>query len=387
MIPETIRIFDQSPYQAEFTAKVLSCQEGKKGYEIILDQTCFFPEEGGQSPDTGTIQGHPVLDVKIKKDVITHFLPSPLEEGSEISGRIDWAHRFSNMQQHSGEHIVTGLIHKHFGYDNVGFHLSDQTVTLDMNGVLTKDELEQIETEANEVVAKNLPTIVTYPSKEELKTIEYRSKIEIEGQVRLVTFPGVDTCACCAPHVARTGEIGMIKILSCVKFHQGVRMELVCGKRAYTTLCAIYEQNRMVSQAFSAKPMETGEAARKMNDQLSAEKLRATGLEKRLFGYISEGYVNQSCALHFAEGLSSAAVRELADRIADRVTGWAAVLSGSDQEGYSLCIVSRHQDVKALGTQAVNALCGRGGGKSNCFQGSLKAEKARISAFFKEHIQ
>ena len=196
----TEKLYDQDAYAVEFDAKVISCeayQEKKEsGYHVILDRTLFFPEEGGQSPDKGTIDGIEVTDVQIKKDVITHSLKEPLAVGETVHGIIDWTHRFNNMQQHSGEHIFSGIVHSRFGYDNVGFHLSDNIVTMDFNGVLTTDEVREVETAVNEVIVKNLPVEITYPSKEELKTLDYRSKIEIEGQVRIVNVGEYDCCAC-----------------------------------------------------------------------------------------------------------------------------------------------------------------------------------------------
>ena len=214
----TKKLYDLDAYGTEFEAKVLTCEEVKKkdttGYAVTLDQTLFFPEEGGQSPDQGTINGISVLDVQIKKDVIIHTLAAPVEVGSTVKGKIDWKHRFYNMQQHSGEHIFSGLVHSRFGYENVGFHLSDQTVTMDFNGVLSEADVAEVEYAVNEAIIKNIPIEVTFPTKEELETLDYRSKIEIEGQVRIVKIPGYDVCACCAPHVKRTGEIGMLKVLN-----------------------------------------------------------------------------------------------------------------------------------------------------------------------------
>ena len=217
-IAKTVRLYDQDAYATEFEAEVLACEEvekkEKKVYQIWLDQTLFFPEEGGQSPDMGTIDGIKVLDVQIKDEVITHTLAAPLAVGTTVKGVVDWKHRFYNMQQHSGEHIFSGIVHNRFGYDNVGFHLSDSIVTMDFNGVITAEDIEEIETEVNQAIIENIPVEVSYPTKEELKVLEYRSKIEIEGQVRIVTIPGYDVCACCAPHVRRTGEIGMLKVMN-----------------------------------------------------------------------------------------------------------------------------------------------------------------------------
>src|SRR5699024_8742548 len=216
---------------------VLSCRERNGGYQAVLTRTAFFPEGGGQSADTGflyTKEGEEirVTDVHEKDGVVYHHISQPVQEGTEVRGKLDFQERFSKMQQHTGEHILSGLVNRHFGYRNVGFHLGTQEVTMDYNGVLTEEDLRQIEYEANEAVAENIPVKVLYPSKEELKNIIYRSKIEIEGQIRIVQIPGYDSCACCAPHVKETGSVGLIKIVGAVHYKCGMRVSILCGFRA-----------------------------------------------------------------------------------------------------------------------------------------------------------
>jgi len=228
----TTKLYDRDAYATRFEATVLSCKKGDRGYEVILNQTLFFPEEGGQTPDKGRINGVPVLDVQISGDVITHFLPEPLVSGTEVAGEIDWKHRFYNMQQHSGEHIFSGLAYKRYGYHNVGFHLSNQIVTMDFDGVFTEEQLADMEWTVNEAIAANVEIKTGYPTKEELAQMDYRSKIELGGAVRIVEIVGYDRCACCAPHVHRTGEIGMFKIQSVQNYKGGVRISFLCGFRA-----------------------------------------------------------------------------------------------------------------------------------------------------------
>jgi alanyl-tRNA synthetase len=286
------------------------------------------------------------------------------------------------MQQHTGEHIVSGIIHRMFGYHNVGFHVGGTMVTIDFDGMIPPESLAQIELEANEAIWKNLPVRTWVPSPEELSTLTYRSKRALPWPVRIVEVPGFDDCACCGVHVAHTGEVGLIKLCSMVKFHQGVRIEMVCGNRALQYLCAVYEQNRQVSQAFSAKLLETGEAARRMNEILAAEKYRAEGLQTKVFTEIAKSYVNQKHVLHFEQGLNPGSVRELADRIAAVCSGTAAVFSGSEEAGYSFCLMTRQGDLRQLGRDMTTALHGRGGGKPEFQQGSVKAGREEITAFF-----
>lgn len=379
---EVQKLFYEDPHRNTFCARVTDCRETQKGFLLTLDATAFYPEGGGQPCDLGTLNDAQVLDVREEENRIVHLCDKAFAPGTQVTGTIDWARRFDLMQQHTGEHIVSGIARKLFGCHNVGFHMGADVITVDFDCPIPPEALSEIEMQANQAVFQNLPVRCWYPAEEDLPTISYRTKKALAWPVRIVQIPGYDTCACCGVHVAFTGEIGMIKLLSCVKFHQGVRIEMVCGMRALTLLSRIYEQNRLVCRAFSAKPLETGAAAQRMNEALAAETFRATGLERQLFDTIAAGYAGQGDVVHFADGLEPAAVRELADRIARLCGGTAAVFSGTDDNGYSVCLVNKTGDVAALG-QAMNAaLNGRGGGKPGFFQGSVKAAKAQIQQFF-----
>lgn len=379
---EVHKLYYEDCHQKEFVATVTDCRETPKGFLITLDRTAFYPEGGGQACDLGFLDTAAVLDVQEKDETIVHLCDKPLSVGCQVRGVIDWQHRFDLMQQHTGEHIVSGIIHAMFGCHNVGFHVGADVVTIDFDAVIPAEALEQIEQRANQAVFENLPVLCRYPSAEELAQLSYRTKRALAWPVRIVEIPGIDTCACCGVHTAFTGEVGMIKLLSCVKFHQGVRMEMVCGARAVSLLSQVFEQNRLVSQAFSAKILETGVAAQRMNETLAAEKFRAVALEKKLFDKIAESYVNQGDVICFFDDLSSAAVRELAERIAQCCGGTAAVFSGDDTAGYSACLVNKNDSVAELGREMNETLNGRGGGKPGFFQGSVKAARDDILNFF-----
>lgn len=374
---ETVKLYYEDSHRKEFTAQVLACCQTEAGFQVVLDATAFYPEGGGQPCDFGTVGEARVLDVQEKEGQILHLCDRALPVGQTVTGRIDWQRRFSLMQQHSGEHIVSGTVHRLYGWHNVGFHMGSDVMTIDFDGPIPVEDLAKIEQLANEAVWADLPVNCDYPSQEALPGIPYRTKRALPWPVRIVDIAGVDLCACCGTHVKRTGEIGLIKLISCMKFHAGVRIEMACGSKALALTQAVFAQNRAVSQAFSAKMLETGEAAAKMNTQLAAEKLRANTLQSALFDLQAQAFAGKGNVWHFAEGLAPGQVRELADKIAEVCGGWAAVLSG-EEENYSICIVSRQGDVKAIGQQ----LGARGGGKSGFFQGSLKATKAQILALF-----
>lgn len=384
---ETRKLYYEDCHLTEFSARILACEASDKGYWVTLDATAFYPEGGGQACDLGSLGSAKVLDVQEKGETVSHLCDAPLPVGETVTGRIDYARRFDLMQQHSGEHIVSGIINRKFGYHNVGFHMGTGLVTIDFDGPIPAEDLALIEREANEAIWQNLPIKCWYPTQEELPTVGYRSKRALPWPVRVVEVPGFDKCACCGVHVAATGEIGLIKLMTCIKFHEGVRIEMACGARALNYLTAIYEQNRQVSQAFSAKVLETGEAARRMNEMLAAEKFKVTGLQKQVFAAIARDYTDKGTAVHFEPDLQSAQVRELCDAIADTCGGMAAVFSGTDADGYSYCLMQRGGDLRSLNKAMTSALNGRGGGKPEYQQGSVKATWAEIEAFFQKELQ
>lgn len=379
---KTRRLYYEDSALREFSATVVSCEPAENGYYVNLDTTAFYPEGGGQACDVGTLGGASVLDVQEQGETIRHLCDRPLEIGSTVTGCIDWDRRFDLMQQHAGEHILSGLIHKKFGYHNSGFHVGKEVMEVDFDGPIPAEALLELEAEANRAVWENVPITGYFPDEATLAALQYRTKKALTPPVRIVEIAGYDRCACCGVHPATTGQIGLIKILSCVKFHQGVRLEMVCGKRAYDYMQRIFQQNRLISQLLSAKMPETAAAVQKLADQLSGEKIRCAGLEKSLFAAIAAGYKDKGNVVHFAEGLTAAGVRELADAIAEACGGIAAVFSGTDHTGYMMCLICKNGDVKELGTALTGAFDGRGGGKPGSFQGSICAAKEELVKFF-----
>ena len=381
---ETRKLYYEDCHLTRFTARVLSCQAVEKGWEVVLDATAFYPEGGGQACDLGILGAVAVTDVRERGEQVIHLCAGPLEVGALVEGVIDYGRRFHLMQQHSGEHIVSGIINARYGYHNVGFHMGAEGMVIDFDGVIPAEDLADIEREANRAVWANIPVKSWYPSPEELPGVVYRTKRALPWPVRIVEIPGYDACACCGVHVAATGEIGLIKILSAIGCRGGTRLEMVCGDHALDILNAAFEQNRQVSQAFSAKWQETGAAARRMNEALEEAKGREGALWKRIFGEIAGSYVKCGDVVHFEEGLEPVQIRELADAIGEVCGGVAAVFSGSDEAGYGFAMVARQGDIRGLGREMTGALNGRGGGKPNFQQGRVQARKDQIVAFFGE---
>ena len=378
---ETRKLYYEDPHLAHFSATVLSCEKAEKGYRIILDQTAFYPEGGGQACDLGTLGNAQVLDVQEQDTAVVHLCSQPLTPGETVEGRIDWARRFDQMQQHTGEHIVSGIVFETYGFHNSGFHMGADGMEVDFDGIIPQADIPRIEAQANAYVWQNLPVRCFIPSPQELQTIFYRTKRELPWPVRIVQIPDVDSCACCGIHTAFTGEVGLIKISSCVKLRGGVRLVMRCGQRALEHIHTVYEQNRLVSQAFSAQMEKTGEAAQKMLDSLAAEKLRSGALQKQVFAAIAKEFAGQEHVLYFAEKPESGQLRELADAIAGQISGHVALFSGADGH-YQYCLASRGEDLRQLNKEMTNTLSGKGGGKPNFQQGSLQCAKQQIVDFF-----
>ena len=382
-LSKTIRLYDADAYQTEFEATVLACEEVEKKdgrvYQVWLDQTLFFPEEGGQSPDMGTIDGVEVLDVQIKNEVITHTLAAPLTVGTTVKGVVDWKHRFYNMQQHSGEHIFSGIVHKKFGYDNVGFHLSDSIVTMDFNGVISPKEITEIEEKVNQAIIENIPVEVSYPSKEELKELDYRSKIEIEGQVRIVTIPGYDVCACCAPHVRRTGEIGSLKVMNAQSYKGGVRVSILCGFRAVDAFRQKADIITELMAEFSTSQDAILDNVKKLKGANQTMKNQLAAAKQELMEYkVSAIPEDSENAILFEADLETPVVRGVVNGLVEKFAGISAVFVGNDENGYQFIVGSKNKDCRQIAATLREKLSARGGGSDKMIQGSVAATQLQI---------
>ena len=377
----TKRLYYEDAYCREFYARVTDCREGKRGWEVTLDQTAFYPEGGGQPADEGTMGEAKVLDVKEGGEEVIHLCDRPLEPGSTVHGTLDWDRRFRFMQQHSGEHIFSGIVHRTFGYDNIGFHMGKDCVTVDFSGMLSEKDIAQVERAANEAVLADLEILEDYPSREALGRLDYRSKKELEGQVRIITIPGSDVCACCGTHVKRTGQIGPIKAVASEHYKTGIRISLQIGWKALEDYEEKHRNIKEISALLSAPPQETAEAVRKLQEQL--QELKAANVvlkQKQLDRLVEEVPEGAGRVIRFVEDLNPVEVRMLADRLAQKAD-FAAVFSGNDGEGYKYVMCSSHTDVAALGKKFNEALNGRGGGMNPMVQGSVMAERAKIEEF------
>ena len=385
---KTIKLYDNDSHEKEFTALVQSCTKSGDFFKIELDRTAFFPEGGGQYGDTGvlTCDGRTVkvCDTQIDGTSIYHLTMEEILPGTQVEGALDWDKRFSRMQSHSAEHIISGLIHSTFGYDNIGFHLGDEDVTCDYNGSFSKEQLKDIEKRANEVIFSNLPIKTEYPDAKALKSIDYRSKLDLEGDVRIVTIPGVDCCACCAPHVKQTGEIGLVKIIYTEKSHGGVRLHICAGHRALADYDEKQENILRIMDLLSARQFETADAVsnlQKANGDLTYELGKASrALAQARLDAVDK--VSGNLVL-FLQNADTEALRALANGGREKCAGVCVALTNCE-DGYRYMITSKDIPLRALSRDFNACLVGRGGGKDDMIQGVFVSELSVIEDFF-EH--
>lgn len=380
------KLYYDSAYIKAFDANVISCEKGKKGFEVILDQTAFYPEGGGQPTDTGVLGGIAVLEVHEKNGEVIHYLEQPLTVGERVHGEIDWEKRFIHMQEHSGEHLVSGLIHAKYGYDNVGFHMGSDEVTIDFNGLIEWDDLMEIEKKANFMIWDNLEIYADFPAKEELDVLDYRSKKELTGDVRIVKIPGGDICACCGTHVMRTGEIGLVKFLSMIHYKGGVRISLLCGKRAMEDYEKKRDQVQKVSNLLSAKPDEIASAVEKMKADITKLQEKLAESYRELIEHKVGTFEESEERIYLLEPeFGAVQLRQMVNRMIEEKKGKTVLaLSGNCDRGFLYVMGSQSEDMRLLSKELNTLMSGRGGGSVQMAQGTFFTSEEQLHANLKE---
>ena len=381
----TEKLYDTNAYLKTFSATVVDCIPKDDGYLVVLDRTAFFPEGGGQYGDTGSIGGVPVFDTQIREGVIFHQTKEPIKVGTSLECQLDWNERFRRMQHHSGEHIVSGIVHSLFGFENVGFHLSDREMTMDYNGEFSADDLRRVEELSNRAVWENREILCRYPSEEELNRLQYRSKKELTEAVRIVTVDGVDVCACCAPHVKRTGEVGGISVVDAIRWKGGTRFTVRCGSDAYDEYCTLRRDEKSLSALFSAPRGQIFSVAEKLHQDYA-------DLRRRYASLLKENALLQLNQLPSCEGNlcfllpdgDTDTLRAAVNEGIKKCTGVVVCLSGNDTNGYRYVIGSNIPGLREKAKEINTALSGRGGGSDTMIQGSFSVSEQTIRDYFKE---
>lgn len=381
MVTPTIRLYENNSYIKEFTATVISCEEKDGAYFLVLDKTAFFPEGGGQNADKGKIGECDVLDVQIKNDIIYHKVNKSFNENEEVACTLDWETRFVRMQNHTGEHIVSGVIHSLFGYNNVGFHMNDTLITLDVDGPLTEENIREVELKSNKAIYDNKKITAIYPTAEELPNYDYRSKLDITEGIRLIEIEDTDLCACCAPHVAYTGEIGIIKILSFIPYKKGTRIEMICGALAFNDYSALHISTKAMMNMFSAKRMEIVPAVERMQSEVTSLKAEIKRLMGEIAGLKTEKHINGNTVCVFIDGVSYDELRSCSNELIEEYE-YCYLFSNTDENNYIYVVSSKENNVRENVQKLNKAFNGKGGGRDTYAQGKITAEsKEEIKSF------
>lgn len=396
----------------DFTAKVISCEPVndencgtsdkvrkalKKGavYAVVLDKTAFFPEGGGQQADEGTINGQAVIDVQTDDGRILHYMCQSCEKDLVVKGKINERVRFSRMQNHTAEHILSGIIHKDYGYENVGFHMSDDEVVFDVNGILTSEQILNLERKANEAVYRNMQVVISYPDEEEAKNLEYRSKLDTYENIRLVTIGDIDICACCAPHVSTTGQIGIIKIIDYMPHRQGMRITMIAGIKALHDYEMLHENNSAIMAILSSKRENTAKYAQDFADKQKQLRDENTSIKYELVKIITEKITeglksravgDNSTEVIFTNTLDNLGLRNLINSCTQEFPYVFAGFIGDDREGYKYIIsTSQDVDIRAMANKLNEKFNGRGGGNAQMVQGSIQGKRKDIEEYLKQN--
>ena len=382
MVDLTEKLYYSDGHLSRFTARVTSCEKEDGTWAVKLDRSAFFPGGGGQEADEGVLSDMKLLGLREEGEDIVHLTPAPLEPGALVEGRIDWPLRFSRMQGHSGEHILSGTVHRLFGYDNVGFHMGEEAITIDFSGELSREDLSRAELEANRAIWRDVPVRTLLPTPGELAAMDYRSKKELTGQVRIVEIEGVDLCACCAPHVSHSGEVGLLKIIDSMRHRGGTRLTLLCGEAALLDYEALHENNAAVSAALSAKRLETGGAIARVMAEQEERRAELTKLKRELLQL-------KAAALRPTEGsicifecdIDMITLRELVNAGSELAGKVCAGFAGTDGD-YKYIIGSHTVPLRARAKEINAAIDGRGGGSDAMIQGTSRARREDIERYF-----
>lgn len=378
----TEKLYYSDGHLSRFTARVTSCEKEDGTWAVKLDRSAFFPGGGGQEADEGVLSDMKLLGLREEGEDIVHLTPAPLEPGALVEGKIDWPLRFSRMQGHSGEHILSGTVHRLFGYDNVGFHMGEEAITIDFSGELSREDLSRAELEANRAIWRDVPVRTLLPTPGELAAMDYRSKKELTGQVRIVKIEGVDLCACCAPHVSHSGEVGLLKIIDSMRHRGGTRLTLLCGEAALLDYEALHENNAAVSAALSAKRLETGGAIARVMAEQEERRAELTKLKRELLQLKAAALrPTEGSICIFESDIDMITLRELVNAGSELAGKVCAGFAGTDGD-YKYIIGSRTVPLRARAKEINAAIDGRGGGSDAMIQGTSRARREDIERYF-----
>jgi alanyl-tRNA synthetase len=369
---------------------VLSCAPAGEQFDVVLDQTVFFPEGGGQPSDTGTLGGANVLHVREEGGEIYHRVDRALAVGASVTGVIDWTRRFDLMQQHTGEHLLSFSFYDLFQASNVGFHLALDYATIDFDKPVTREQIQEAELLANRFVWKNLAVQTTfYESEAEVAALPLRKQAEgLKPPIRIVHVEGADMCTCCAPHCYSTGEIGSVFVADASSYKGGTRITFFCGERALKLHRAQHDDLDAIARRFSCQREAALGAVKKLSDDYGALKKSERELAKSLNGYMATEFLQSAVQAgkyrviaQLVCGVDAARLKDLAQASSAEKT-IALLLSETDERlSYVLSTGANFPiDVSELMPAVNAALGGKGGGRGTLAQGTAPSSSGAKEA-------
>lgn len=382
---ETIKLYYESAYLRDFEANVLEISNYDEKWQIALDATCFYPGGGGQPPDLGILGEVVVKDCYAKNGIIYHILENKpnFTIGDKIAGSVDFPRRFAFMQNHTGEHLLSGLAKSRYNATNVGFHMSERGFTIDFDLPLTKENLDELEACANELVNLGGAIDLRFVKGDILQGATARSKKDFghEENVRLVEIPGWDLCACAGLHVADLAEVSIVKIAGCQRYKGGVRLNVFCGSDALWDYSRKNDIVQKTSSMLSAETDNITGAITRLKEVGISLKKEADSLKNRIFELQAATVPNESALVYFIEdSLESDDLRRFAAVVAERAKIAVALTKQGNVVKYAAC----GHDNTALAdfAAALNAaLDGKGGISGGVAQGALKADFAAVCTY------
>lgn len=384
----TQKLYDENSYIKEFEAVVVSCTKHDDYFEIILDKTAFFPTSGGQMGDSGYIEDAIVSETyyldKSETEII-HKTNKAFDVGTNVFCKLDFDKRYTKMQNHTGEHIISGIIHNMFGYENVGFHLSnDSYFTCDYNGYIDPSTLSQIEKEVNLVIYQEKKVKAYYP--DDISNLNYRSKKPIDGKIRIVSIEDTDMCACCAPHVSNTGEVGILKIIDAIKYKGGIRITCVCGLDAYLDYKRRVDTEKELSILLNSNEKELVSAVKDQFENINKLKSEVSKLKNQLFDSIVLSIPNnEKRHIQFFENYSMDDLRQFSNKVVDKTNGTCLALSETEK-GFLFILISKDLNVLDIKQNMQANLNRKCGGNSSMISGNILSSKDDITLWFSKEI-
>ncbi len=390
MKQETRRLYHDDSYQVEFTARIIEKGKREQKPAVILDQTCFYPESGGQPQDRGWIDGVEVVKVFEEDGRVIHLLEKDIQAES-IKGKIDWEIRFDHMQQHSGQHILSQSFHELLAAETLAFHLGEATSTLEMDlRKVSEEDLARVETRANEIIYQDREVKIHSLPEDKIGTLPLRRPPKKKGLIRVVEVSDFDYSACGGTHVRRTGEVGLIKILRWERIRDNLRFDFICGRRAFLDYLLKNRILRELSNRLTVHEQEVPSSIEKLFSDLKSQKSLIRKMRERIARYeareIIEGAKGKILKKIFAEKTHEE-VRSLALNIIRQ--GDFVILFGlkGEERGHLIlaCSEKLSIDMRELVPLVSPLINGKGGGRSSLVE--LAGERAESIAQALEKAQ